>query len=183
MIKIKKLSKSKNVYTSLFLVILIMLVFLIGNQFHERLQTSAFMEYNTGEFKCFAYEGLEYELPTKWFSEIKTSDGLYKNIFEDVDNKLYGSFEIFVDNKTYFDDGINIEDSNDFLRSNIIINGINYVLLENKVLSENGTITRNFNYYTVQNNKRVKVCFSSFDKNIKENITVLFENILSRIKF
>lgn len=170
-----KLDKNKSANSFLLLLAFIMLIFIIGGQFYEKLQTNAFMDYSVKEFNDYEYNGIAYELPVKWISEIDTTEGLYKNTFENVDDKLYGSFEIV--------ESFNISSSNDFLRSNITVNGIDYVLLENKTLSEDGIVIRNFNYYTGQDNKAIKICFSSYDKNAKENITLLFEDILSRIKF
>lgn len=175
----EKINKSR--FSFLLIVTFILLIFLIGNQFRQKLQTSAIMEYNIFDFKSYIYKDFKYELPKDWVSEISSLDYHYKNVFKDINNNLVGSIEVLEDNNNLNE--IIERESVGFIQSNIMINGINYILLENKVLSDDGVLTRNFNYYAIKDYNMVKVCFSSNDKKIKENISVLFEDILDRINF
>ena len=176
-----KIAANKNVFNFLFFSTLVIIVFLIGNLFYAKLQTIAIMEYSPLNSKSYVYYDIKYELPENFICDIEETDKTYKNSFIDDRDDMYGSIEIFTGEKN-IDDLINKE-SGSFQRSNIEINGINYILLENKLISKDNLLTRNFIYYTLQNERIVKFTFSSNNKNIKENITIFFEDIISKFKF
>ncbi len=178
----QKENYNKNAFMTLFVVILIALLFFVEKQFHEKLQANAFMQYDVGYFRTFSFNDVNYKLPEAWDYDIVFEEVDYhRAVFKDKQDNITGSIEVLKDG-VHLDEIIE-RDSEGFIRSELVLNELKYILLSNKVIFKDNLTIRNFNYYTAQGDDVIKLCFSFNDKISKENIRILFESIVCEIKF
>lgn len=177
---------------AIIMVGLMILIIGLGNYFEEKLKIATLTQNNIGSFKTYKIEEkITYGLPESWISsETKVSNEKikYHSDFISDDNIIKGYIELWDENEDIQSiikenekhiKGIGIDDYK-VVRSNIGKDEA-YVMQYNISLSKDD-FYRTYDYFLNLNGNKIKSSFYIKDKSYKENIPIIFENIMKTFK-
>ncbi|GAA0121180.1 MAG: hypothetical protein KID00_14110 [Clostridium argentinense] len=173
---------------AIIMIGLMVLIIGLGNYFEEKLKIATLTQNNIGSFKIYNIEEkITYGLPEAWInSETKVDNDKikYHSDFISDDNIIKGSVELWNENE----DIQSIMKENKKHIKDIGVNDCKIVKLdlgkgEAYLMKYNVHLTKNdfyrtYDYFFNLNGNKIKSSFYIKDKSHKENIPVIFENII-----
>lgn len=177
---------------AIIMVGLMILIIGLGNYFEEKLKIATLTQNNIGSFKTYKIEEkITYGLPESWInSESKVSNEKvkYHSDFISDDNIIKGHIELWDENE----DIQSIIKENEKHIKDIGIDDYKIVKLnigKDEAYSMQYNISlskedfyRTYDYFLNLNGNKIKSSFYIKDKSHKENIPIIFENIMNTFK-
>ena len=183
----------KQLIVTLILLSLMLILAVTQGFFKDNFEQVVLMERGISEFKEYDFDEGKYviSLPSEWIVEEKESEGqylIYKLNFKDKNNKFNGLVEV-INTKEDLDVFAENDLNNQYLEyynSEVIPfkNSKNSgVLVQYETTIKNGYDFKNECYYlNLEEGKTIKILFNIKEKDYKENMKGIFNNIISSIK-
>jgi hypothetical protein len=185
----------KKLGLNIILLGLMVILFAAANWFQDNLKYTALLQSNINSFKTYQYINNEfgYDLPSEWAANIRkvvSSEIDYQNEFISKNSDISGMIQVWISQSdlTNFINKNAVMEQNQNIIRNYTVNKLSIDNHESFVVDYSMLNSQNINfrceeYYIKMNKGIIKYSFYVRDKDFKENMSVIFKEIVNTLKF
>ena len=192
--KITALGK-KKLGLNIILLGLMIILFVAANWFQDNLKYAVLLQNNINSFKKYQYVNNEfsYDLPSEWRVNIRgivSREIDYQNEFISENSNVSGMIQVWISQSdlTVFINRNAIMEQDQNITKNYTVNKLSIdshdgYVVDYSMLNSQNTSYRCEEYYIKINKGIIKYSFYVRDKEFKENMPVIFKEIVTKLKF